>query len=70
MGRVSSMREDFKRPPSDILEAADFIVRGGIGGVPTETVYGLAADATNIRRKRKAIYRPIDCPCMRHAHGA
>ena len=25
MGRVSSMREDFKRPPSDILEAADFI---------------------------------------------
>ena len=47
MGRVSSTREDFKRPPSDILKAADFIARGGIGGVPTETVYGLAADATN-----------------------
>lgn len=47
MGNLSSQRETFKQPSSDLLKAADFIVRGGIGGVPTETVYGLAADATN-----------------------
>lgn len=69
MGRVSSTREDFKRPPSDILKAADFIARGGIGGVPTETVYGLAADATNpdaVRKIFAAKGRPFIDPLIVH----
>ena len=69
MGNFSSKRENIKRPPSDILEAADFIVRGGIGGVPTETVYGLAADATNpdaVRKIFEAKGRPFIDPLIVH----
>ena len=69
MGKFSSKRETIKRPPSDILEAADFIARGGIGGVPTETVYGLAADATNpdaVRKIFEAKGRPFIDPLIVH----
>lgn len=69
MGKFSSKRETIKRPPSDTLEAADFIARGGIGGVPTETVYGLAADATNpdaVRKIFEAKGRPFIDPLIVH----
>lgn len=72
MGNFSSKRENIKRPPSDILEAADFIARGGIGGVPTETVYGLAADATNpdaVRKIFEAKGRPFIDPLIVHVCG-
>lgn len=35
--------------PSDIDRAARFLLAGQLVGMPTETVYGLAADATNAR---------------------
>jgi L-threonylcarbamoyladenylate synthase len=35
--------------PSDIDRAARFLLAGHLVGMPTETVYGLAADATNAR---------------------
>lgn len=38
---------------SDIPEAAGIIRRGGLVAVPTETVYGLAADGLNERAVRK-----------------
>jgi L-threonylcarbamoyladenylate synthase len=36
-------------PDKDVSRAADAIRAGGLVGLPTETVYGLAADATNAR---------------------
>ena len=57
------------RPQCDISSAADFILSGGIGGVPTETVYGLAADATNEAAVRKifaAKGRPFIDPLIVH----
>ena len=33
--------------PASIKQAADVIAAGGLVGLPTETVYGLAADAAN-----------------------
>ncbi|MFD2262469.1 L-threonylcarbamoyladenylate synthase [Lacibacterium aquatile] len=35
--------------PENITEAARHLISGGLVGMPTETVYGLAADATNGR---------------------
>ena len=49
--------------------SSDFIARGGIGGVPTETVYGLAADATNpdaVRKIFAAKGRPFIDPLIVH----
>jgi len=57
------------RPPCDIAQAADFILSGGIGGVPTETVYGLAADAANpdaVRKIFEAKGRPFIDPLIVH----
>ena len=51
--------------PSKIKEAADVIKRGGTVAFPTETVYGLGADALNpeaIRKVFKAKGRPSDNP--------
>ncbi len=58
-----------QRPLCDINAAADFILSGGIGGVPTETVYGLAADATNetaVRKIFSAKGRPFIDPLIVH----
>src|ERR1700760_447299 len=33
--------------PAAIVRAAEVLRRGGVGGFPTEPVYGLGADATN-----------------------
>ncbi len=57
----------------DIAIAADCIKKGGIVIFPTETVYGLGADATNIESAKK-IYqakgRPSDNPLICHVTQA
>ncbi len=53
----------------DIGKAAEIIKRGGIVAIPTETVYGLAADALNgdaVRKIFKAKGRPMDNPLIVH----
>ena len=55
-------------PPS-VRRVADYLLGGGIAAVPTETVYGLAADATNLDAVL-AIYaakgRPASNPLIVH----
>lgn len=53
----------------DILKAADIIKSGGLVGFPTETVYGIGADAFNeeaVKNIFKAKGRPIDNPLIVH----
>lgn len=53
----------------NIKEAAEIIIQGGIVGMPTETVYGLAADAENadaVREIFRAKGRPQDNPLIVH----
>lgn len=53
----------------DIVIAAEILKRGGLTAIPTETVYGLAADATNgaaVERIFKAKGRPQDNPLIVH----
>ena len=50
-------------------KAAEFIKNGEIVGIPTETVYGLGADASNedaVRRVFEAKGRPADNPLIVH----
>jgi L-threonylcarbamoyladenylate synthase len=54
---------------SDVERAAEMIRRGGLVAMPTETVYGLAADATNadaVRRIFEIKGRPVDHPLIVH----
>lgn len=54
---------------AEIREAADILRSGGLVALPTETVYGLGADAANeaaIRRIFKAKGRPFDHPLIVH----
>ena len=54
---------------SDIEKAAELINNGSVVGMPTETVYGLAADATNedaVKRIFLAKGRPSDNPLIVH----
>src|SRR5262245_36504216 len=58
-------------PPTDdaIEEAADVIRRGGLVAFPTETVYGLGANALDdaaVRRVFAAKERPADDPLIVH----
>jgi len=44
--RVEIIKVDVERPEADVVRhAADLISRGGVIGYPTETAYGLGADA-------------------------
>ena len=57
----------------DIERAADMIRKGGLVAMPTETVYGLAADATNdeaVARIFDAKGRPRFNPLIIHVSGA
>jgi L-threonylcarbamoyladenylate synthase len=57
--------------PQNISKAADIIRSGGVVAVPTETVYGLAADATNAQAVAKifsAKGRPNNHPLIVHIH--
>ena len=59
--------------PESIAEAADCIKAGGLLGLPTETVYGLAADADNdaaVAQIFKAKGRPADHPLIVHVADA
>lgn len=61
------------RSGTDVGYALDLLRRGGIIGFPTETVYGLAADADNadaVRRVFAAKGRPADHPLIVHVAGA
>lgn len=56
-----------------IEEAGDFLNRGELVAFPTETVYGLGADATNpeavkniFEAKRETTGQPFDSSCGRH----
>jgi L-threonylcarbamoyladenylate synthase len=54
---------------TDLDRAADVIRAGGLVAIPTETVYGLAADATNgeaVRRIFAVKGRPADHPLIVH----
>ena len=54
---------------SDLIKAAELIKSGEIVGIPTETVYGLGADASNeeaVARVFQAKGRPADNPLIVH----
>jgi len=58
---------------ASIRAAAEVLRRGGLVGFPTETVYGLAADAENeaaVRAMFAAKSRPPDHPVIVHLAGA
>ena len=57
--------------PGGIARAADILRRGGLVAFPTETVYGLGADALNVaavRRIFEAKGRPAEDPLIVHVH--
>lgn len=58
--------------PASIEKAADIIKAGGVVAVPTETVYGLAADASNanaVNRIFEAKGRPNNHPLIIHIYS-
>ena len=58
-----------KNTNEDLLKAAEILKNGGLVGIPTETVYGLAADALNgqaVSKIFKAKGRPSDNPLIVH----
>jgi len=61
-------------PAADPIDHAVAVLRGGgLVGMPTETVYGLAADASNeaaVRRIFAAKRRPVDHPLIVHLASA
>jgi L-threonylcarbamoyladenylate synthase len=61
------------RVTTDVAEALDVIRSGGLVALPTETVYGLAADASNeaaVRRIFATKGRPVDHPLIVHVAAA
>lgn len=57
---------------NDIEKAGKILSEGGLVGIPTETVYGLAADALNgkaVAEIFKAKGRPMDNPLIVHIHS-
>ena len=59
--------------PSDIQVAVAALRRGEVIGLPTETVYGLAADAGNVDAVRRIFAlkgRPADHPLIVHLASA
>ncbi|GBE54402.1 MAG TPA: threonylcarbamoyl-AMP synthase [Euryarchaeota archaeon] len=64
------LKIDTEKPERDkILKAAGFIRKGEVVAFPTETVYGLGADAMNpdaIKKIFRAKRRPLDNPLIIH----
>jgi len=64
------LKVDWKKPESSkIKAAAEVILRGGLVAFPTETVYGLGANAMNenaVKRIYEAKKRPLDNPIIVH----
>jgi L-threonylcarbamoyladenylate synthase len=72
-GRLSSGRPKSALLIHDPLQAARILAAGGLVGLPTETVYGLAADAENpaaVARIYAAKGRPADHPLIVHVAAA
>ena len=68
---------DTKRPQKEIEDkisaAAKILQQGGLVGIPTETVYGLGANALDeeaVQRIYEAKGRPQDNPLILHITGA
>lgn len=64
---------DRSRLGTSVERALDVLRNGGLVGLPTETVYGLAADAANehaVRRIFEAKGRPADHPLIVHVAHA
>jgi len=62
------------RAPSEarLIEASEILARGGVVAIPTETVYGLGADAANpdaVRRVFAIKGRPTNHPVIVHVSG-
>jgi len=58
--------------PEAIAQAVDVLAAGGVIGLPTETVYGLAADAENAQAVSEVFRlkgRPLDHPLIVHVQG-
>jgi L-threonylcarbamoyladenylate synthase len=70
MKKTLVLKISSRRPESDKIRlAASLIRKGGLVAFPTETVYGLGADAFNpeaVRRLFKAKKRPLDNPPIVH----
>jgi len=68
--RTEVFAVDAREPEKDaIIRAAEVIRRGGLVAFPTETVYGLGADALSprsVRRIFEAKGRPVDNPLIVH----
>ena len=67
--RIAKVEGD---PEPSVAEAADLLRQGELVAFPTETVYGLGADATNPRAIQKifeAKQRPADNPLIVHVAG-
>ncbi len=68
---MSEVTTDAQLRPREIIEAVRRLEAGELVGLPTETVYGLAADAENPEAVAK-IYaakgRPADHPVIVHVH--
>ena len=59
----------FTNTPENIIKTAEILKKGGLAAIPTETVYGLAADALNGEAVAKifaAKGRPMDNPLIVH----
>lgn len=70
MKKTLVLKVDSQKPQMEkICVAADFIKKGGLVAFPTETVYGLGADALNSKAVRalfEAKKRPLDNPPIVH----
>jgi len=70
MRRTIILKVNSEKPERDKIQAAAQIIRkGGLVAFPTETVYGLGADALNseaVRRIYAAKNRPLDNPIIVH----
>ena len=73
--RQNELARRMKTPSVDVaatVRAAEVLRSGGIVALPTETVYGLAADADNedaVRKLFSAKGRPPDHPVIVHVSG-
>ncbi len=74
MKKTLVLKVDSQKPQMEkICVAADFIKKGGLVAFPTETVYGLGADALNseaVRALFEAKKRPLDNPPIVHVGDA
>lgn len=72
--KTQTLKVDPENPDLEVMErAAEIIRHGGLVAFPTETVYGLGADAFNgdaVRRLFEAKKRPLDNPPIVHVADA